>query len=67
MSQVQPEFKEEQITSPIDGSDKCYRVFTEPETDDHYLCMTTGYTSNSKLKVGSEINGLNTLLHFIHQ
>ena len=46
-------YKEEQITSPIDGSDKCFKVFTEPETEDQYLCMKTGYMSNSKFKVGS--------------
>ena len=35
-------FKEEQIKSPIDNSDKCYRIFTEPSSEEHYLCMTTG-------------------------
>tara|TARA_Y100000361_G_C11152742_1_gene342169 strand:+ start:1322 stop:1831 length:510 start_codon:yes stop_codon:yes gene_type:complete len=46
-------YKEEKIKSPIDGSDKCFRVFTEPETEDQYLCMKTGYMSNSNLKIGS--------------
>jgi len=46
-------FKEEQITSPIDNSGNCFRVFTEPVSDDHYLCMTTGYMSTSGFKVGS--------------
>jgi len=47
-------FKEEQIKSPIDNSDKCYRIFTEPKTDDHYLCMTTGFMSNTAYSVGSD-------------
>ena len=46
-------FKEEKIKSPIDGSENCFRVFTEPISDDHYLCMTTGYMSTSHFKVGS--------------
>ena len=50
MSQVQPQFKEEQIISPIDGSDKCFRVFSEPSTEESYLCMSTGYSTHSKLK-----------------
>lgn len=53
MSQVQPQFKEEQIISPIDGSDKCFRVFSEPSTEESYLCMSTGYSTHSKLKIGS--------------
>ena len=46
-------FKEEKIKSPVDGSENCFRVFTEPISDDHYLCMTTGYMSTSHFKVGS--------------
>jgi hypothetical protein len=47
-------FKEEMIESPIDGSNNCFRVFTDPISDDHYLCMTTGFMSTSNFKVGSE-------------
>ena len=54
MTQQTPQFKEEQITSPIDGSDKCFRIFSEPETTEQYLCMTTGYSSTSEHKIGSE-------------
>ena len=45
--------KEEQIKSPIDSSDKCFRIFTEPKSKEQYLCMTTGYSSTSDFKVGS--------------
>tara|TARA_B100000131_G_scaffold286468_1_gene296425 strand:+ start:1852 stop:2364 length:513 start_codon:yes stop_codon:yes gene_type:complete len=54
MNQQKLKFKEEKIKSPIDGSDKCFRVFTEPETEDQYLCMKTGFMSNSKFKIGSK-------------
>ena len=54
MTQQTPQFKEEQITSPIDGSDRCFRIFSEPETTEQYLCMTTGYSSTSEHKIGSE-------------
>ena len=48
---------EEQIKSPIDGSDKCYRIYSEPFTEESYLCMKTGYSTNSKLKIASpELN-----------
>ena len=53
MSQ-QLKFKEEQIKSPIDGSDKCYRIYSEPFTEESYLCMKTGYSTNSKMKIGSD-------------
>ena len=46
-------FKEEKIKSPIDDTENCFRVFTEPISDDHYLCMSTGYMSTSNFKVGS--------------
>ena len=49
----QPQFKEEQIKSPIDGSDKCFRVYSDDFPDEHYLCMTTGYMSTSNYKIGS--------------
>ena len=29
-------FKEEKIKSPINGSDNCFRVYTEPATDEHF-------------------------------
>jgi hypothetical protein len=48
------QYKEEKITSPIDGSDRCFRVYTEPASTDHYLCMTTGYMSTTDMKVGSD-------------
>tara|TARA_B100000424_G_scaffold238648_1_gene204853 strand:- start:4377 stop:4886 length:510 start_codon:yes stop_codon:yes gene_type:complete len=50
----QLKYKEEQIESPIDGSENCFKVFTEPSSEESYLCMTTGYSSNSNLRVGSK-------------
>ena len=50
----QIQYKEEQITSPINGSSKCFRIFSEPETSEQYLCMTTGFSSTSEHKIGSE-------------
>ena len=44
------------VKSPIDGSENCFRVFTEPISDDHYLCMTTGYMSTSHFKVAIPFN-----------
>ena len=55
MSDAKHIWKEEQITSPIDGSDKCFRIFSEPESAESYLCMTTGYSTTSGHKVGSEV------------
>ena len=47
-------FKEEKIKSPINGSDNCFRVFTEPATDEHFLCMSSGYMASSHFKLGDE-------------
>ena len=47
-------FKEEKIKSPIDGSNNCYRVYTEPLTVDYYLCLNTGYMTATYYKTGSE-------------
>ncbi len=47
-------FKEEKIKSPIDGSNNCFKVFTEPATDEHYLCMSTGYMASSHFKLGDD-------------
>ena len=51
----QIQYKEEQITSPIDGSNKCFRIFSEPETTEQYLCMTTGFSSTTDHKIGSDV------------
>tara|TARA_B100000287_G_scaffold246842_2_gene232036 strand:- start:10817 stop:11329 length:513 start_codon:yes stop_codon:yes gene_type:complete len=55
MSDAKHIWREEKITSPIDGSDKCFRIFSEPESTESYLCMTTGYSTTSEHKVGSTI------------
>ena len=55
MSQTKLQYKEEQIDSPIDGTKKCFRIYSEPETNEQYLCMTTGFSSTSEHKIGSEI------------
>jgi len=50
------QYKEEQVISPIEfanGSDKCFKIYTEPSTIESYLCMKTGFSTNSKLKIGS--------------
>tara|TARA_Y100001963_G_scaffold150433_1_gene231522 strand:- start:250 stop:777 length:528 start_codon:yes stop_codon:yes gene_type:complete len=49
----QPVFKEEKITSPIDESTNCYRVYTEPETEDYFLCLSTGFMTTSYYKKDS--------------
>jgi len=48
------EYKEEKIKSPIDGSNKCFKVYTEPATDEHYLCMSSGYMASSTFKLEDE-------------
>ena len=45
------EYKEEKITSPINDTKTCFRVFTEPATDEHYLCMSSGYMASSNFKL----------------
>ena len=55
MSLTKLQYKEEQIDSPIDGTKKCFRIYREPETNEQYLCMTTGFSSTSEHKIGSEI------------
>ena len=47
-------FKEEKIKSPIDGSENCFRVFTEPASDEHYLCMNSGYMASSNFTFDDE-------------
>ena len=47
-------FKEEKIKSPIDGSNNCFKVYTEPATDEHFLCMSTGYMASSNFKMEDE-------------
>ena len=47
-------FKEEKIKSPIDGSENCFRVYTEPASDEHYLCMSSGYMASSYFKIDNE-------------
>ena len=42
------EYKEEKITSPIDGTDMCFKVYSIPSTEDYYLCMSSGFTTTSK-------------------
>ena len=49
------QYKEEQIKSPIDGSDRCFRIYSEPETTEQYLCMKTGFSSTSEHKIGSDV------------
>lgn len=49
----QPQFKEEKVKSPIDGGKNCYRVYTEPETEDYFLCLGTGFMTTSYYKKGS--------------
>jgi hypothetical protein len=48
------EFKEEKIKSPIDGSENCFKVYTEPASDEHYLCMNTGFMASSHFKFDNE-------------
>ena len=48
------EYKEEKITSPINDTKTCFRVFTEPATDEHYLCMSRGYMASSHFKMEDE-------------
>ena len=48
------DYKEEKIKSPIDGSNNCFKVYTEPATDEHYLCMNTGYMASSNFKLEDE-------------
>ena len=48
------EFKETKIVSPIDGSNNCFKVYTEPATEEHYLCMNTGYMSSTNFKLEDE-------------
>ena len=40
MKKQAPQFKEEKMKSPITGGKNCFRVYTEPETIEYYLCMT---------------------------
>ena len=54
MSQQQPVFKEEKIKSPITDGDSCYRVYTEPLTEDYYLCLGSGFMTTSYYKDKSE-------------
>tara|TARA_B100000287_G_C20434782_1_gene703052 strand:- start:131 stop:652 length:522 start_codon:yes stop_codon:yes gene_type:complete len=54
MNQQMPKFKEEKITSPIDGSKNCYRVYTEPITEDYFLCLSTGFMTTTYYKKDSE-------------
>tara|TARA_Y100000593_G_C4270588_1_gene317167 strand:- start:421 stop:957 length:537 start_codon:yes stop_codon:yes gene_type:complete len=49
------DFKEEKIKSPIDGSDNCFKVYTEPATDEHYLCMNTGYMASSYFQMNNDV------------
>ena len=55
MSQQELQYKEEQIKSPIDGSDRCFRIYSEPKSTEQYLCMTTGFSSTSEHKIGSDL------------
>tara|TARA_Y100000593_G_scaffold91723_1_gene181365 strand:+ start:1909 stop:2430 length:522 start_codon:yes stop_codon:yes gene_type:complete len=48
------DFKEEKVKSPIDGSENCFRVYTDPPSDEHYLCMSTGYMASSYFKIDNE-------------
>ena len=54
MKQQMPKFKEEKIKSPIDGTQNCYRVYTEPETVEYFLCLSSGYMTTSYYEEGSE-------------
>ena len=54
MTSSEIQYKEEKLESPIDGSKNCFRVYTEPETDEHYLCMSTGYMTTTQFKAESE-------------
>ena len=46
------EYKEEKVTSPINGSENCFTVFND--TDAHYLCMSTGYMASSNFTMEDE-------------
>lgn len=46
-------YNEEKIKSPIDGSNKCFRVYTEPLTEDYFLCLGSGFTTTSRYKIDS--------------
>ena len=46
------EYQEEKVTSPINGSENCFKVFNE--TDAHYLCMSTGYMASSNFTMEDE-------------
>ena len=45
------ELNPKQITSPIDGTKTCYYE-TGPDGSESYLCMSSGYTTNSNFKKG---------------
>ena len=46
------DINQKQITSPIDGTDTCYYE-KGPDGSESYLCMSSGYTTNSNFKKGS--------------
>ena len=43
------EYIEEKIKSPINGTENCFKVYSDTET--HYLCMSTGYMSSHNFKL----------------
>ena len=47
--------KEKNIICPNCGSYRCFESYTEPKTEESYLCIQCGYMSHSKYLENSEI------------
>ena len=55
MSDNEVQHKEKNIPCPNCGSLRCFQSYTEPETDESFMCVQCGYMSHSKYVKGSDI------------
>ena len=49
------QYKEKNIICPSCGSYRCFESYTEPKTEESYLCIQCGYMSHSKYLENSDI------------
>jgi Zn ribbon nucleic-acid-binding protein len=55
MSKKKPQHKETNISCPNCESLRCFKSYTEPKTDESYMCVQCGYMSHSKYTKESKI------------
>ena len=55
MSDKKLNYKEKNIVCPNCGSMRCFESYTEPKSEESYLCIQCGYMSHSKYLENSDI------------